>query len=267
MIRSFHFIPVNNERFILKAISLNADAFIFDLEDAVAESEKSNARKLVAKHISSFRQVFIRINPEGTSHFRQDIDLVKKISASLQGIVLPKADVKGINSLVKQLGNNLEILPLIEKFNDLISLNSILSSPQIKFASLGLEDLLCNIPYDNSNLEKLEQTLKSNFCISCFANGVAPIDIISTKTSNENELFKIECQTARKNGFLGKLSIHPNQIESINQTFKPNDEELRWAKDILNHDSNEKTGYKMHKDGVLTTPPKVKKAKNIIKYG
>lgn len=264
MLRSFHFIPADKEHFILKAANLKATAFILDLEDAVSSNNKNLARENIQKHLNSFKCKYVRINPVDSVHFESDMKLIYEIKGDLNGLVVPKVNEIGdLNAVFQQVGKELSIIPLFEDFQSLDNISSILSAVDIQYAGLGIEDMFSVIPYQNDNLSSLISAVKQKFVISCYGSNVYPLDIISTETKNM-EFFRAECQEGRKEGFIGKLSIHPSQINIINEVFKISDEELTWAKTILAHDSDDKSGYQVHDNGLLTTPPKIIKARKII---
>jgi len=93
--RSFLFVPGNNERFnLLKAFQTEADSIILDLEDAVATSEKEKARDLVISAVNNTHNkcIYVRINSVTTLWWEADMKAV--IKANVDGIVLPKAEMR-----------------------------------------------------------------------------------------------------------------------------------------------------------------------------
>lgn len=262
--KSFHFVPADNRKFLDKASLLNSDVIIYDLEDSVPAENKMLARQNLLNSKDFLKGNYLRLNDSNSNDFELDLDLLKNVGSLIKGVVLPKfsGDQKSLMK-IKDVNDSLQIFPLIESFKDLSGLKEIFLNENIKYAGLGLEDMFTDIPYLNDNLGGLVKNTELKFVRECYANNVVPIHIISINTQ-DLEAYKLECIDAKSNGFQGKLSIHPNQITIINEVFKPSFEELKWARIILDHSSDEESGYFMHEDGVLTTPPKIKKAKNII---
>lgn len=265
MNKSFHFIPADNQRFLARSKDLNADVLIYDLEDAVAAKNKSLARDNISKLSFLSELSFIRVNAFESDAFEEDIRLVKSLPEHL-GVVLSKTESEDqINRLSLQLERKVKVIPLIEDFHSLLQSKNWLNNPSIYAAGLGAEDLLTELPYTNDRLDLLIDQLRFDLLKNTRACGVFPIDIISTATNN-SEKFEKECLHAKSMGFTAKFSIHPNQVKIINDTFTPAKEDVMWANNILSHANTEESGYTMHDDGILTTPPKVKKAKNILRY-
>ncbi|MBI1994575.1 MAG: CoA ester lyase, partial [Deltaproteobacteria bacterium] len=93
--RSWMFVPGHRQRMIDKALGLNADAIMLDIEDGVAPSEKDNARKLIGEALGQEREPnsptrFVRINAIG--HERMDADLEAVLRPGLDGLALPKVE-------------------------------------------------------------------------------------------------------------------------------------------------------------------------------
>ncbi|MEX1192552.1 MAG: aldolase/citrate lyase family protein [Brumimicrobium sp.] len=265
MNRSFHFIPADNNKFLEKSKGINADIHIYDLEDAVSNSNKKKARDNISNLAPHSESIFIRLNSVDSDWIEEDLKLIKDLSPKV-GVILPKTQcLDNIEYILNKLDRKVRVIPLIEDFTALMDSVTFLKHPMIFAAGLGVEDLLSNLPYTNEHLDLLIDNLRFELIKCSRACGVLPIDLISTETKNMHQ-FESECLKSRSMGFTSKFSIHPNQLKTINHTFSPNKEELNWAKNILDHSSDENSGYKMHPDGILTTPPKIKKALNIIKY-
>lgn len=261
--RSYHFIPADNEQFIQKSLQLDCDVAIFDLEDSVAQKNKEIARRNIVQYIDRYKSVCIRINPISSNDFSLDIKTLQSISTKFT-IILPKtANKQDVDTLNSTLGFQLNVIPLIEDFNSLANCEEIFSLNNVIAAGLGLEDMLADIPYSNEHLAPLINSIKMEFIKKSYASSIQPIDVISTNTNNSS-LFKEECSQSRNMGFTGKLSIHPSQVSIINSVFNSSKEEIEWAENIIKHSDDESSGYKKHSDGILTTPPKIKKAKKIL---
>lgn len=265
MNRSFHFIPADNNKFLEKSKGINSDILIYDLEDAVSDAQKSKARDNIQNINPLTNKIFVRINSFDSKWVEEDLQLIKSLSSNV-GVVLPKTrSINDIISIKNKLGREVKVIPLLEDFSSLVNCMQILKYPMTYAAGLGVEDLLSSLPYSNDNLNLLINNLRFELIKCSRACDVTPIDIISTEIEDVKK-FQNECINSRAMGFTSKFSIHPSQLSTINDIFSPNEEEIAWSKTILSHSSDENSGYKMHPDGVLTTPPKIKKALNILQY-
>lgn len=241
---------------------MSTPSLILDLEDSVPFDEKNVARDNISKlDLSDIDQpIFLRISPEDdVKNYEEDLELVS--SLDVFGCVLPKVRTRQqVLDLKYRLGDRKMIL-LIEDFKTLQNLSSIIDT-DVFGISLGLEDLLSDIPYFNSSLSNFVASLKSELAKVAFANGIIPIDSISTNYTNEG-LFRAECITSRGLGYQSKFVIHPDQVSIADEVFSPNDEEVLWAKAIMKRADDFKGGY-TKKEGMVLSPPKVNKAENIL---
>lgn len=246
LLRSMLFVPGNNPRMIEKAATLEADAFILDLEDAVPISEKENARLLVGKSISRFGSskpphVFVRINSTSSGLYREDLN--KVIQKNLDGVVIPKTetveDVKRIEDLIVrrevELGlesGEIALAPLIETAKGVVHAYNIASaSRRIVALGFGSVDFAADIRVKPSEDGLEIHYPRAYISIAAHAAGVQAVDTPWVNITDLEGLIK-DCQAARRLGFTGKMAIHPSQINIINRVFSPTDEELIYARRV-----------------------------------
>ncbi len=263
MYRSFHFIPADNLKFLDNINKLSADNFILDLEDSVDQKNKNIARENIEnflKGTKDFSNIWIRSNSSDSDEFSKDIELLKKYPKG--GLVLPKVEtIQDVNSITSQIKNRLIIL--IESFLGLNNINTLIDNQQVVGLGLGLEDMLINLPRNESELSELLRGIYQKFILSvkitnkyCFAG-------ITSNYKNEEQLID-DCNKAVSYGFDGKFSIHPSQIWTINKIFSISQENIAWAENIGKISKlDESLGYQII-SGMLITPPKIKKAKTIL---
>jgi len=157
-LRSMLFVPGDSERKLAKAQAVPADALILDLEDAVAEARKVEARRLTAEFIAAEAprigpKLFVRINPLETGLAMADLAAV--VVPGLAGIVLPKthsaADVvrlgHGRDALEARAGlapRSVAIVPVAtETAEAMLTMQSYAQQPLPRLAGItwGAEDL------------------------------------------------------------------------------------------------------------------------------
>ena len=237
--RSWLFVPADSERKISKALESEADAIIFDLEDSVATTQKAAARAIL-KGLSARSggpTWWVRINPIGSEHHKDDLDLIG--IADIHGIVLPKAE-SGAD--VTQLSHRTGTIPIHAIVTETAaSLFNLLSyrDPASPLAAMswGAEDLSSALgaasKYDADGELAFTYRLARSLCLAgAVAAGVQPVDGVFADFKDDKGL-RAEAQAARREGFTGKLAIHPAQVAIINTAFAPSKDEIRHAEEIV----------------------------------
>jgi citrate lyase subunit beta/citryl-CoA lyase len=250
--RSWLFVPADSERKIVKALESQADAIIFDLEDSVAPAQKGVARDILKglPKRSNGPQWWVRVNPLGSEFHKDDLKLLG--SAYMHGIVLPKAE-SGAD--VVQLAHRTGNIPIHAIVTETAaSLFGLLSyrDPKSPLAAMswGAEDLSAALgassKYDADGKLAFTYRLARSLCLAgAVAAAVQPVDGVFADFKNAAGL-KAEAEAARREGFTGKLAIHPNQVPVINTAFTPSKDEVRHAEEIV-------AAFEAHPDaGVLS---------------
>jgi citrate lyase subunit beta/citryl-CoA lyase len=237
--RSWLFVPADSEKKIAKAIESDADAIIFDLEDSVAPERKAEARAILKglpKH-SNGPQWWVRVNPIGTEYHKDDLGLIR--SAYVQGIVLPKAESGAdVTELAHRTGNIPVHAIVTETPASLFGLLSYRDpkSP-LSAMSWGAEDLSAALgassKYDSDGSLGFTYRLARSLCLAgAVAAGVQPVDGVFADYRDEKGL-RAEAEAARREGFTGKLAIHPAQVPVINAAFTPSSDDVKHAEEIV----------------------------------
>ncbi len=237
--RSWLFVPADSEKKIAKAVDSEADAIIFDLEDSVAPDQKAPARQIL-KHLPARAggpRWWLRINPIGSEHHKDDLDLIG--SGDIHGIVLPKAE-SGAD--ITQLAHRTGSIPIHAIVTETpASLFGLLSyrdpkSPLVAM-SWGAEDLSAALGASSKHDENGElcftYKLARSLCLAgAAAAGAQPVDGIFADFKDDEGLAR-EAAAARREGFTGKLAIHPAQVRLINAAFTPSAKEVTRAQEII----------------------------------
>ena len=255
--RTCHAVPGSNERFLAKAVELEADQVFLDLEDAVAAGEKDRARELV---IAALREqdfggktVVVRVNGTDTPHYYRDlIAVVEQAGDRLDAVMVPKVrtpgDVEMTDKLLTQieLAKNLEphkigIEAQIEDAQGLIACEQIAAaSPRMETLIFGPGDYSAAIgiplttigaapdgyPGDHLNY------VYSRLVIAARAAGIQAIDGPYARVGDEDGL-RERARLARALGLDGKWTIHPGQIAIVNEVFSPEREQWERAEAML----------------------------------
>jgi citrate lyase subunit beta / citryl-CoA lyase len=237
--RSWLFVPADSEKKIAKALDSEADAIIFDLEDSVVPAQKAAARDILRglSARSGGPQWWVRINPLRSDDHRHDLELMG--IADVHGIVLPKAEGGwDVVELAHRTGN-IPIHAIVTE--TAASLFGMLSyrAPNSPLAAMswGAEDLSAALGA-SSKLEAsgdLAFTYKMarSLCLAgAAAAGVQPVDGVFTDFRDESGLVS-EAEAAAREGFTGKLAIHPAQVAIINAAFTPSTTDIAHAEAVV----------------------------------
>ena len=241
--RSLLFVPAVDGHRMEKALSLDADGVIFDLEDAVAVSMKPAGRAEVRRWMTVPRtgRLYVRVNSVRTPFGLRDLEAVT--AAEIDGIVLPMADGDAVRiadwTLSQMEGERglevgrMEILPLVETAHGLDVINDLLTaSARIKRVGFGAGDWCADtrMVWSASN----PAFAAARFAIATASRACGreqPVDTAFADVHDENA-FAAEAQLACDMGFQGKMCIHPSQVAAANRIFSPSEEEVARAREI-----------------------------------
>jgi citrate lyase subunit beta / citryl-CoA lyase len=237
--RSWLFVPADSERKIAKALDSEADAIIFDLEDSVAPAQKQAAREVLKglPKRSGGPQWWVRINPIGSEFHKDDLHLIAM--ADVHGIVLPKAESGADVTRLAHRTGNIPVHAIVTE--TAASLFGLLSyrDPKSPLAAMswGAEDLSAALgassKYDVSGELSFTYKLARSLCLAgAVAAGVQPVDGVFADFRDEDGL-RTEAAAAQREGFTGKLAIHPAQVGVINAAFTPSADEVSHAEEIV----------------------------------
>ena len=237
--RSWLFVPADSEKKIAKALASEADAIIFDLEDSVAPARKAAAREILKAlpARSGGPQWWVRINPLGSEQVKADLGLFA--SADFEGVVLPKAESGADVAQLAHRTGNLPVHAIVTE--TAASLFGMLTyrDPKSPLAAMswGAEDLSAALgassKYDADGELSMTYQLARSLCLAgAVAAGVQPVDGIFSDFKDDQGL-RAEAEAAAREGFTGKLAIHPGQVAIINAAFSPSADDIAHAKAIV----------------------------------
>jgi citrate lyase subunit beta/citryl-CoA lyase len=253
MIRSFLFTPANVARRVEKAMSLDADAVILDLEDSVAASDKVASRKAVVDALAqSWRAlVYVRVNAPSTQYCYAD--LVQTVRKGVDGIVVPKiesaADLHAIDWLVASLEREqgiaegtLDLMPQVETAAGVQRVDRILQARNLRsYRGPWRVKRLCFGAADYANDMGLSPTLdeveladaRARIVLASRAAGFEnPIDS-PWFHFKESAAFERALERSRRSGFQGRCCVHPDQIGPVNRAYMPTPDEIASAERIV----------------------------------
>lgn len=252
--RSLLFVPADSERKLAKGTASGADALLIDLEDSVAADRKPVAREMARDFVASVKpqqqrpRLYVRIN-NLLSDFWQD-DLAVVMQAGPDGIMLPKPrsgdDVHHLSLLLGQLEERHSLaqdatrIIAIATETPLAVLNMasfIDASARLEGLTWGAEDLSAELgsttTRDADGVFTSPYRLARDLCLfTAVAANAQPIDTVFIDFRDRDGL-KREATTAARDGFTGKMAIHPDQVAIINAAFTPSAAEIERAQGIV----------------------------------
>jgi len=278
--RSLLFVPAGSTRMLDKIDILDSDAFILDLEDSVPSALKEEARRNIKKKLEQVKKdlklnIFIRVNELCTDHFYNDVE--ETMCPEILGYVIPKVEkasnlkkaLKFISDKESDKGikkDKIKIILMIESPKGILELGKIsYSDKRIISLSIGWEDFSREMDAFTNMTDNMLDFIRMTVLVYAKANNILAIDTVY-KNFSDCQGLKSETLKVAKMSFNGKFAIHPNQIEIINNCFKPDEKEIRKMEIILkNYDKFNLQGA-INIDGVMYDLQHLKWALRLKEY-
>lgn len=259
------FVPGSRSDRFAKAASTSTDLVILDLEDAVAPTDKADARAEVVSALSPGRglRALVRINPAGSPHYASDVEALSGLSRTqghgLLGLMVAKTEIRGT---IQELASwtqplDLALVPLIESAVGMVNAHELANVSGVTRLAFGAIDFALDIDADQD--DRYMDHARSLLVLASRAAGIsAPLDSPSTDI-NSMERIKDSARLARSFGFGGKLCIHPAQVEEVNAAFMPTEQDIAWAERVARSDE-----AILQVDGQMIDRPVMERAKRIL---
>ena len=242
--RSVLCVPANRQSMVEKSSQYESDQVIFDLEDAVVQSDKAAARKLLSEFFYNnevLTKTSIRVNEIASPESGNDLDLLAGLDQKkLWSVIVPKVDSsESIARWVKLLPPSIKIEAQIESAMGLILAPEIAAHPQVISLAFGPVDFMHSIGMPSSEPGIPESIVAGalqwpllQIVIAAHAHGKLAYDGPFLKIKDQQEFIK-SAEISRALGADGKWLIHPNQISSCNRIFSPSEEDIEKAKRLI----------------------------------
>lgn len=278
--RSLLFVPASKDNFYTKAFSSSADSLIFDLEDSIPDSNKAQARLVLAdlfpKGYSGDKELCIRINHSSSVFYEADLSLIKSLRP--HSIVYPKAEtiteMQELNVTLQQSEVKAEIIVIIETLAGFYNIREILRScHNITGVVLGTEDLVSEMGIERKRLDQCPvlSHMQVELAISATMCGIQCLGPISRGFRELEHLqdLEIEGQFLRSMNIKGKLAIHPFQVPIINRIFDITPTDIEDARALIvafQQAETNGTAVLVTPQGSMQDTPSLKKAKRLLEY-
>jgi citrate lyase subunit beta/citryl-CoA lyase len=291
VLRSMLFVPGDSERKQAKGVGSGADALILDLEDSVAVARLPAARSRVCDLLQSRtdrsrQQLWVRVNALSSAMLLDD--LVAVFPGAPDGLVLPKVtcaqEVAQIGNYLcalevragKKRGSTKLLVIATETPKAVLTLSSYTqvltpnhpSRERLTAMTWGAEDLSAAMGITHKtdrqgSLTFTFQLARSLCVVTATALGVQAIDSVYLDF-RDTEGLKRDIESARRDGFTGKLAIHPDQVGPINDAFVPGSAEVEWAQRIVAAFAAAPDSGVMSLDGQMIDKPHLVQARRIL---
>lgn len=268
MFRSLLFMPGNNPGMLISSDVLGADMVVFDLEDAVALSEKDSARILVRNALKTLKfrksKVGVRINPTDSPYWEEDLEEIVPLKPD--AIIIPKASESAVKIVEERMGDIPSFL-LIESAHSLINIREIVEASKNKIGLiLGGEDYAQSMGIKRTKTYKELEYGRFTLATTAKAYGIDAIDTPYTDVEDIEGL-KSDTLFAKSIGMNGRLLISPRHIRYAHKIFSPTKEEIKEAQAILREGERaEKEGLGAFSyNGKMVDLPVLKRAEMIVK--
>ena len=249
--RAAHFVPGANEKMLEKSLGTQADALILDLEDAVTPDNKDSARVTVASWLENVdfgrQERVVRVNPLGSPWFQRDIE--ETMIHPPDSYLIPKVnnanEIAQIDELIREneglyghpVGSTKLLILGTETPQGFLNIGELAANPRVDALTWGAEDLSAAIgSRGNRNADGSYLPIFEHARVMCLLAATAwekqPLDTVFVDFNDPVGL-RSECAQSAAMGYTGKITIHPNQIDIVNDSFTPSEQEVGEAKELL----------------------------------
>ena len=282
--RAVHFVPGANEKMLNKSLALAADSLVLDLEDAVTPDNKDSARETVTDWLKKIdfgrKERMVRMNPLDTPWGVYDLEMTMqgRPDSYLVPKVRTKEDLFKIDAILTRMEKRLDYAPgevklvvlATETPEGLLNIKDFGACPRVDALSWGAEDLSAAIGA-RRNRDEAGQFLevfryaRLMTLLAATAAGVQPLDTVFVDI-RDSEGLRRDCVEGAWMGFTGKITIHPNQIDTVNTVFSPSAEEIAESQELLAaFEENEKAGKMAFSfKGQMVDVPHLTRARTIL---
>lgn len=249
--RTLLFAPCARPELMAKAQDSQADALIFDLEDSVPTQSKAQARQHVREALARGlkKTVFLRLNHPRAGDCQADLDaLAERADPRLAGVILPKAEgAADIEALATRLDTleartglargTLKILPLVETCLGLRQTYDMARASDrvcgMSLASAEQGDFMVDLGGHWTPSGLALSYPRAQMVVDARAAGLSWLVDGVFMNLNDLQALRTESMLARELGFVGKMAIHPTQVEVMHEVFTPSQAEIEHARGLL----------------------------------
>ncbi|MBN67445.1 MAG: hypothetical protein CMM94_07770 [Rickettsiales bacterium] len=268
--RSQLFMPADKPHMVRNAVGSDADCIILDLEDAVAEDSKDNARATLLAILDNTdfgnKEVIVRINGATTPHYQKDVDAIKN-HPKVNAILLPKVEKSEQISDLHLAAPKKDLWLLFESAKGVLDMRTILernTHAGIKALCFGNNDFSEEMGLSSSH--EMNHA-RSKVILAARAHGLMVFDgpsqrLIDNQDPAASQELQQQSQHAFDLGFDGKMAIHPQQVKYVNRAFTPSEKAVKRAERIV--EAHDGTQGAIRVDGEMVEALHVRQAQELL---
>jgi citrate lyase subunit beta/citryl-CoA lyase len=283
--RSLLFIPGDSPKKLDKGLGSGADALLLDLEDSISPQRKAEARETTlaflkqAIPVKDRPRIYVRVNGFATGLTDADLDVI--VAGRPDGIMFPKAEggaavthcdakITAREAMHGLPDGSLDIIAIATETAQALFLAGTYggSSKRLKGLTWGAEDLSVELGAEanrdkDGNFLAPYQLARSLCLAGAGAAQVQAIDTVYIDFRNEAG-FRRECEEAKRDGFTGKMLIHPAQVAICNEVFTPKPEQVEHAKAVVAAFAADPGAGTVGIGGVMYDRPHLERARQLL---
>ena len=279
LMRSLMFVPAHNLKLLDSSLRRDADVLLLDIEDSVPVVDKQTARDNIKEFVlrpeAQGKFVFPRVNDRESGELLKD--LYQLTIPGISGFMYPKStkeeDVYFVGKLLETIEyeknipvGTFKLIPLIETAGAIVNIKEICTAcTRVIAVAFGCEDYVTDLGGKHD-----EQGMSIFYARNAIVNAaraaeILPIDIVHIKVHDLEDLEK-NLILSKNLGFEGMLVLNPKELPLVNQYFSPSEEEVAWAKEMVQLTEEAKAEGKgvAVKDNKFIGPPMLKMAEKIL---
>lgn len=227
------YVPADRADRVAKALALDADVVIIDLEDAVAPAGKQAARDAVPGLLEdrAGRRVQVRVNAVDTPWGLDDLDMVAALDADV-GVRLPKVhSPETLDVAIGRIGTARPVHCLLESAVAVERAFDI-ARHAAPTATIGLGEADLRSELGVSDERGLDWA-RGRAVVAAGAAGLPPLAQSVFTNVRDLDGLADSCRDGRAMGFVGRCAIHPAQLPVIRSAYRPSTEEVARAGELL----------------------------------
>jgi len=238
-----------------------ADAVIIDLEDAVGASRKAAARDAMVAHPLDPDTTIVRVNAFDSGYFADDLMALGQ--TAYRTVMVAKAeDPEQLSGL-----DRYRVIALCETARGVLAAPALAATKNVIALMWGAEDLVASLGgsstrFADGSYRHIAQHARSSILVAAGASGKAAIDTIHLEIADLDGL-AAEAEDAAAIGFAATACIHPDQVGAIREAYRPTQEQLAFARELLEAAKNERGVFRFR--GQMVDGPVLRHAERVVR--
>ncbi len=252
------FVPGDRPDRFPKAASVGAGLVVCDLEDAVRAAAKEQSRGEVVSWVARGGRAAVRVNAPGTEHHHADLAALGAAGPGLAGVVVPMAETPSSLAEVVRALQGVPVLALIETARGVRAAPELAAVDGVVRLGIGHLDLAAALGAD-PDAPVIDHCRHQLVLAARAAGSAAPVDGVTLEVADTGRI-TADATRARRDGYGGKLCIHPAQLAPVAAAFTPSDAEIAWARRVREAFAE---GVALV-DGAMVDAPVIARARSVL---